>query len=334
MKIWRKALFPFQILFAGVVLLRKKLYQNGVISRYIAPIPTIVIGNLSTGGTGKTPMVDFLLSYFSQKMELGVLSRGYGRKTSGFLTVHAKSLSHEVGDEPLMLIKKHPAVFMAVCENRPKGIVQMLQHRPSLEAIFLDDALQHLALKPAFKIVLTTFQKPWFNDALLPVGNLREPASAARDADIVVMTKCPETIDKERISQFRMRLGLLSHQALFFAKLTYPTHVQGYDSLALKDFVKNPFVLITGIANSRPLVDFLKRQGADFTHLSYSDHHDFSEKEITSIKAMQQPILTTEKDAVRLASYELIDCHTIGVGVQFLENEQAFLDLVQSAIDS
>jgi tetraacyldisaccharide 4'-kinase len=334
MKIWRKALFPFQILFAGVVLLRKKLYQNGVISRYTAPIPTIVIGNLSTGGTGKTPMVDFLLSHFSQKKELGVLSRGYGRKTSGFLTVHTKRLSHEVGDEPLMLIKKHAAVFMAVCENRPKGIVQMLQHRPSLEAIFLDDALQHLALKPAFKILLTTFQKPWFDDALLPVGNLREPAAAARDADIVIVTKCPETIDNERISQYRMRLGLLSHQALFFTKLTYATHVRGSNSLALKDFVKNPFVLITGIANSSPLVDFLKRQGADFTHLSYPDHHDFSEKEITSIKAMQQPILTTEKDAVRLAYYELIDCHTIGVSVGFLENEQAFLDLVQSAIDS
>ena len=334
MAIWRKALFPFQILFAGAILLRKKLYAKGVISRYVAPIPTIVVGNLATGGTGKTPMIDFLLRHFSQKKELGVLSRGYGRKSKGFLAVHSSALSSEVGDEPLMLAQKHPAVFMAVCENRPKGIVQMLQQKPALEAIFLDDALQHLALQPHFKIVLTTFQKPWFDDALLPVGNLREPAAAARDADIVVVTKCPKTIDAESSTAFRIRLGLLPHQALFFTTLAYETHVRGASTLPLKEFVESPFVLITGIANPKPLVDFLKGQGADFRHLSYPDHHDFGEKEIASLKAMQQPILTTEKDAVRLASSALEQCHTIGVGVRFLDNKQAFLDLVQSAIDN
>ena len=334
MAIWRKALFPFQILFAGAVLLRKKLYAKGVISRYVAPIPTIVVGNLATGGTGKTPMIDFLLRHFSQKKELGVLSRGYGRKSKGFLTVHANAPSSEVGDEPLMLAQKHPAVFTAVCENRPKGIVQMLQQNHRLEAIFLDDALQHLALHPRFKIVLTSFQKPWFDDALLPVGNLREPSSAASDADIVVVTKCPNTIDAESSTAFRVRLGLLPHQALFFTTLAYETHVRGSSTLPLKEFVKNTFVLITGIANPKPLVDFLKDQGADFTHLSYPDHHDFSKKEIASLKAMQQPILTTEKDAVRLATFALKEYHTIGVGVRFLDNEQAFLDLVQSAIDN
>jgi tetraacyldisaccharide 4'-kinase len=233
-----------------------------------------------------------------------------------------------------MLAQKHPAVFTAVCENRPKGIVQMLQQNPRLEAIFLDDALQHLALHPRFKIVLTSFQKPWFDDALLPVGNLREPSSAASDADIVVVTKCPNTIDAESSTAFRVRLGLLPHQALFFTTLAYETHVRGSSTLPLKEFVKNTFVLITGIANPKPLVDFLKDQGADFTHLSYPDHHDFSKKEIASLKAMQQPILTTEKDAVRLATSALKEYHTIGVGVRFLDNEQAFLDLVQSAIDN
>ncbi|MBL18435.1 MAG: tetraacyldisaccharide 4'-kinase [Flavobacteriaceae bacterium] len=334
MAIWRKALFPFQILFAGVVLLRKKLYAEGVISRYVAPIPTIVVGNLATGGTGKTPIIDFLLRHFSQKKELGVLSRGYGRKSKGFLTVHSNAPLSQVGDEPLMLAQKHPAVFMAVCANRPKGIVQMLQQNPGLEAIFLDDALQHLALQPHFKIVLTTFQKPWFDDALLPVGNLREPSCAARDADIVVVTKCPKTIDAESSAAFSVQLGLLPHQALFFTTLAYETHVRGSSILPLKEFVKTPFVLITGIANPKTLVDFLKGQGADFTHLSYPDHHNFSKKEIASLKAMQQPILTTEKDAVRLANSALKEYHTIGVGVSFLDNEQAFIDLVQSAIDN
>ena len=334
MAIWKKALFPFQILFAGAVVLRKKLYATGVISRYVAPIPTIVVGNLATGGTGKTPMVDFLLRHFSQKKELGVLSRGYGRKSKGFLAVRSTAPSSDVGDEPLMLAQKHPTVFVAVCESRPKGIVKMLAQKPSLEAIFLDDAFQHLALQPTFKIVLTTYTRPWFSDALLPVGNLREPATAAQQADVVIVTKCPTSLDEETKNAYKAKLGIAPHQKLFFTTLEYDTHVRGAAEIPLDEFIKTPFVLLTGIANPSPLVEFLKRQGADFTHLSYPDHHDFSKKEIASIKAMQQPILTTEKDAVRLATYTLAQCHTIAIGVRFLDNEGAFLELVQSAIEN
>ena len=334
MVIWKKALIPFQILFAGGVMLRKKLYGSGIIPSYAAPIPTIVDGNLATGGTGKTPMVDFLLRHFSKKKEIGVLSRGYGRKSKGFLAVHSNAPSSEVGDEPLMLAQKHPEVFIAVCENRPKGVVQMLQQKPSLAAIFLDDALQHLALQPTFKIVLTTYNRPWFSDRLIPVGNLREPATAAQQADVVIVTKCPASLDVEIKNAYKTKLCVAPQQKLFFTTLEYDTHVRGAAEIPLDEFIKTPFVLLTGIASPSLLVDFLKRQGADFTHLSFPDHHDFSKKEITSIKAMQQPILTTEKDAVRLASYALEQCHTIGVGVRFLNNEQAFIDLVQSAIDN
>jgi len=315
-------------------MLRKKLYGSGIIPSYAAPIPTIVVGNLATGGTGKTPMVDFLLRHFSKKKEIGVLSRGYGRKSKGFLAVHSNAPSSEVGDEPLMLAQKHPEVFIAVCENRPKGVVQMLQQKPSLAAIFLDDALQHLALQPTFKIVLTTYNRPWFSDRLIPVGNLREPATAAQQADVVIVTKCPASLDEEIKNAYKTKLGVAPQQKLFFTTLEYDTHVRGAAEIPLDEFIKTPFVLLTGIASPSLLVDFLKRQGADFTHLSFPDHHDFSKKEITSIKTMQQPILTTEKDAVRLASYALEQCHTIGVGVRFLNNEQAFIDLVQSAIDN
>ena len=334
MVIWKKALIPFQILFAGGVMLRKKLYATGIIPSYAAPIPTIVVGNLATGGTGKTPMVDFLLRHFSKKKEIGMLSRGYGRKSKGFLAVHSNAPSSEVGDEPLMLAQKHPEVFIAVCENRPKGVIQMLQQKPSLAAIFLDDALQHLALQPTFKIVLTTYNRPWFSDRLIPVGNLREPATAAQQADVVIVTKCPASLDEEIKNAYKTKLGVAPQQKLFFTTLEYDTHVRGAAEIPLDEFIKTPFVLLTGIASPSLLVDFLKRQGADFTHLSFPDHHDFSKKEITSIKAMQKPILTTEKDAVRLASYALEQCHTIGVGVRFLNNEQAFIDLVQSAIDN
>ena len=334
MAIWKKALFPFQILFAGVVLLRKKLYDTGIISRYVAPIPTIVVGNLVTGGTGKTPIVDFLLQHFSQKKELGLLSRGYGRKSKGFLAVSSNASSNEVGDEPLMLSQNHPTVFVAVCENRPKGIVQMLEKNPALEVIFLDDAFQHLSLQPTYNIVLTTFDRPWFSDTLLPIGNLREPVTAAQQADVIVVTKCPSSIDEVTKNSYKMKLGLAPHQKLFFTTFKYDSHVRGVNEIPLEEFIKTPFVLITGIANPSLLVDFLKLQGADFIHLSYPDHHNFSKKEITSIKDMHQPILTTEKDAVRLATYKIKKCYTIAVGIKFIDNEKAFLKLVQSAIDN
>jgi tetraacyldisaccharide 4'-kinase len=226
----------------------------------------------------------------------------------------------------------HPNVFVAVCESRPKGIVKMLAQKPSLEAIFLDDAFQHLALQPTFKIVLTTYNRPWFSDALLPVGNLREPATAAQQADVVIVTKCPASLDQETKNAYKTKLGIAPHQKLFFTTLEYDTHVRGATEIPLDEFIKTPFVLLTGIANPSLLVDFLKRQGAEFTHLSYPDHHDFSKKEIASIKAMQQPILTTEKDAVRLATYALAQCHTIAIRVRFLDNEDAFFEVVRAAL--
>ena len=333
MSIWRKALFPFQMLFAGAVVLRKQLYKCGVFSRYVAPVPTIVIGNLSTGGTGKTPMVDYLLCHFSKNQQLAMLSRGYGRQTKGFVGVEATATAAQVGDEPLMLAQKHPDVHVAVCENRPLGIEKMLQQHPSIAAFFLDDALQHLALKPTFKIVLTTFQNPWFEDKLLPVGNLRETASAATAADIVVVTKCPPEMNPISKKDFKSKLRIAPHQHLFFTSLDYDTHVNGVNTMAVEDFIKTPFVLLTGIANPTPLVSFLKDKNAKFTHRSFPDHHRFSDSEIAALKALKKPILTTEKDAARLASYDFEQLHTIGVKAQFLEHEKQFLKLVQTALN-
>ena len=144
MAVWRKALFPFQIVFAGAVFLRKSLYNNGFFSRYSAPVPVIAVGNISTGGTGKTPMVDYLLTKFSRQYQLGALSRGYGRKSKGYVAVTANATADLVGDEPKMLAQKHPNIRVSVCEHRPNGLVQMLEANPKIDAFILDDALQHL----------------------------------------------------------------------------------------------------------------------------------------------------------------------------------------------
>ena len=332
MAVWRKALFPFQIVFAGVVFLRKSLYKKGIFSRYTAPVPVIAIGNISTGGTGKTPMVDYLLDKFSKKHQLGVLSRGYGRSSKGYVAVSSNTTADVVGDEPKMLAQKHPNVAVSVCEHRPDGLVRMLEDHPKIDAFFLDDALQHLRLKPSFKIILTTFQNPWFSDTLLPVGNLREPASAAQQADVVVVTKCPATLPEETKKIYATNLCVLPRQQLFFTTLDYDSKVRGAAELALEEFIKNPFVLLTGIANPSTLCAFLDEKNATYTHQLYPDHHVFTKADIAALQKRSIPILTTEKDAMRLAPYNLPQVYTLSIRVRFLEDEEKFISTVAKAL--
>ena len=329
---WRKALFPLQVILAGAVFLRKSLYKKGFFSRYTAPVPVIAIGNISTGGTGKTPMVDYLLNKFSKKHQLGVLSRGYGRSSKGYVAVSSNTTADVVGDEPKMLAQKHPNVAVSVCEHRPNGLVQMLEENLKIDAFFLDDALQHLRLKPSFKIVLTTFQDPWFSDTLLPVGNLREPASAAQQADVVVVTKCPATLPEETKKTYAEKLDILPTQQLFFTTLDYDSKVRGAAELALEEFIKSPFVLLTGIANPSTLCAFLDDKNARYTHQLYPDHHVFTKAEIAALQKRNTPILTTEKDAVRLASYNLPQVYTLGIRIRFLEDEEKFISTVAKAL--
>ena len=332
MVIWRKALFPLQIVFGCAVFIRKSLYKSGLFSRYKAPVPVIAVGNIATGGTGKTPMVDYLLSKFSEDFNLGMLSRGYGRKSKGYLEVTSNATADRVGDEPLLLAKKHPDVQVSVCEKRPEGIKRMLHDFPKLDAFVLDDALQHLPVHPSFKIVLTTFQNPWFSDALLPVGNLRESATVSRDADVVVVTKCPSDLDPATKEAFHTKLGIHSKQQLYFTTLEYDTHVRGAADRPLAEFIQAPFVLLTGIANPATLVSFLEDKGATFAHKSFADHHRFSKAEIDALRALNQPILTTEKDAVRLAPFGLKNLYSLGIRTRFLADEKQFLEAVRAAL--
>lgn len=297
MKLLRKLLLPFSILYWGITAIRNKLYDNGWLPSKAYDIPVICVGNLSTGGTGKSPMIEFLITSFKDQFNLAVLSRGYKRKTNGFREVLINSTTHEVGDEPLQFKRKFPDVKIAVCEDRQEGIEKLGK---KFTLILLDDAFQHRKVRPLRSILLTTYDDLFVDDCILPVGNLRESKSGFKRADDIVVTKCPENLGIPEMEEIRRKINPNSGQDVFFSKIGYGNEIRN-------DAVSKPlhylegkiFTLVTGIANPKPLVEFLKSEGLKFQHLQFGDHHDFSISEISELD-QQAILLTTEKDYMRL----------------------------------
>lgn len=303
MRFFRFLLFPLTILYALGISFRNLVYNLGVLNSKIPAVKTIGIGNLSVGGTGKSVVADYLIGMLKSNYNLATLSRGYGRKTKGFYFANAESTALDVGDEPLMFFNKHPEIKVAVSENRSKGIDALLEseHPPNL--VVLDDCYQHRKLKAHFYILLTTFQNPYFDDYLLPTGDLREFSSAKERAQLVLVTKCPQKLTATQRKTMGTQLGLLPHQTLCFANIQYATKMRNAQrELSLSVLDKINFVLVTGIAQPQLLVEFLKRKFLKFKHLNYSDHHNFTSKDLAKIRRESQGnmILTTEKDYARL----------------------------------
>ena len=331
MNLLMKPLFSFSLLYDVVTRVRNAAFDNQWLSQSQFDVPTIVIGNLVTGGSGKTPMIAYLLDHFSDRFSLAVLSRGYKRKSSGFMISDAISSVDSLGDEPFLLLQKFPNVQIAVCKNRPEGIRGLLQNSPQLDAIVLDDGFQHRQLKPSYQILLTPYDKPWFRDCVLPAGNLRESARGKKRADLVVVTKCPESLSKKERDYYTSKLALNSHQKLFFTSIQYDVNVYGASRMKLKSFVQNPFVLVTGIANSKPLTNHLDQLGANYKHLEFGDHHSFSALDCQNILSSGLPVLTTEKDYVRLNPH-IKDVHYLPISVRFLDDEDQFKDIIMHQI--
>ncbi len=297
MNFLRKLLFPFSLLYGGITALRNFLYNKGLLKSKSYNLPLICVGNLSTGGTGKSPMIEFLVSFLKNNHKIAVLSRGYKRKTTGFREVLKTSMVEEVGDEPLQFKQKFPEVTVAVCEDRQTGIEKL---QKTAEVILLDDAFQHRKVKASLNILLTSFDKLYSNDCMLPAGNLREPKFGAKRADIIVVTKCPENIENSKMQAIKRRLKPKPHQEIYFSKIGYSANIKNASELKPLDYLKDrEFLLVTGIANPQPFVDFLKSKGLKFQEKSFSDHHNFTISEIAELK--KHPlILTTEKDFMRL----------------------------------
>lgn len=299
MNLLRKLFFPFVPLYFLITYLRNKLYDYNIIKSKSYPFPVICVGNLSVGGTGKSPMIEYLLRLLDEK-RLATLSRGYRRKTKGFLLADDRTNVEDLGDEPYQFKQKFKDVLVAVDENRQRGIESLMKLENSPEVILLDDAFQHRKVKAGFNIMLTTYDNLYVDDFVLPTGNLREPKPGAKRADVVVVTKCPSDITKKDKSRISSKLKLESYQKLFFSSIVYDDYVLNNDERVWVDDLKNePFTLVTGIANAQTLVDFLKAKKLNFEHLNFKDHHDFTEGELKTLD--QKPlIVTTEKDFVRL----------------------------------
>ena len=314
----RFLLLPFAILYGLGVRLRHFLYDRGWLSSKRYPFPILCVGNLAVGGTGKTPMVEYLVRLLGQE-QVAILSRGYRRKTKGFVLADDSATAMTLGDEPYQYHRKFLRATVAVCESRQEGIERLLEN-PHFKYIILDDAFQHRKVQAGTNLLLTSYDKLYTQDFLLPVGSLRDIRSRARKAQIIIVTKCPELTQTEQ-EKIIQQLKPLPSQKVYFTSIAYSDRVYSHeDSQALKDFIATPFTLVTGIANPTPLVDFLEKQGASFEHLAYSDHHHFSNRELELLRQKGR-ILTTEKDYVRLEG-ALSTLYYLPIETQFLNDQR------------
>ena len=314
----RFLLLPFAILYGLGVRLRHFLYDRGWLSSKRYPFPILCVGNLAVGGTGKTPMVEYLVRLLGQE-QVAILSRGYRRKTKGFVLADDSATAMTLGDEPYQYHRKFPRATVAVCESRQEGIERLLEN-PHFKYIILDDAFQHRKVQAGTNLLLTSYDKLYTQDFLLPVGSLRDIRSRARKAQIIIVTKCPELTQAEQ-EKIIQQLKPLPSQKVYFTTIAYSDRVYSHeDSQALKDFIATPFTLVTGIANPTPLVNFLEKQGASFEHLAYSDHHHFSNRELELLR-QKGCILTTEKDYVRLEG-ALPTLYYLPIETQFLNDQR------------
>ncbi len=298
----RYFLFPFSFFYGLITSIRNTLYDNNLLSSKSHELKTIVVGNLSTGGTGKSPFVLYLIELLNKEKNLGILSRGYGRKTSGYLALSADSKADEVGDEPLMFLQNSLGrIQVSVCEDRNEGINRMIKDNSNLECIILDDAFQHRKLKSGFNILLTTFQDPFFNDYLLPAGNLRELRKGALRSDVIVVTKCPSDLTQNQKVYFEKKLKKYE-KPVFFSNIQYGQ---------IKSFTKEAeqiksILLVAGIANPKNMFEYLNKNYY-VEEFMFSDHHNYTQADIQKIHQKfdtfasdSKAIVTTLKDFMRL----------------------------------
>lgn len=303
-------LFPFSLVYGLIMALRNKLYDWEVFKSYQPEIPTLVVGNLSTGGTGKTPHLMFFLAHLSKQYKTAVLSRGYGRKTRGYLELNRDSTATEVGDEPKQIKMNFPDTPVAVCEDRVTGIQKLLQTYPNLELILLDDAMQHRKISAGFVVMLSLFDQPFYKDWVLPSGNLREFAHIGKNrADVCIYTKAPDSIREETKKNFQ--LSFSQSKPIYFSRFEYGSWVPFSEANAPKE-IRN-ILLVTGIAYPTPLLHHLTSRFRRIEHIKFKDHYEFSEKDIerihqkfTNFDRQNSVILCSEKDAAKLRDFELI----------------------------
>lgn len=307
-------LLPLSKIYGFAVGVRNLMFKWHILKQREFPVPVVVVGNISAGGTGKTPHTEYVIDLLRYKYHIGMLSRGYKRKTKGFVLATSRSTPLDIGDEPYQIYQKFGRdISVAVCEDRCTGIEELLRLDPRINLIVLDDAFQHRYVKPTVSIVLTEFNNPVFFDKLLPLGRLREPAKSIYRADMVVVTKCPPQLKAIEYRIFKNNLKLFPYQKLFFSRFNYTSLRPLFpdirkDAPHMSWLGQDDTVLVlSGIANPKPLVRYLKGFKASIKVKVFPDHHNFNRKDLDAItkrfnelEGKQKIIVTTEKDAVRL----------------------------------
>lgn len=332
MKFIRILLFPIVPLYYLITRFRNWLFDVGIKSSKSYDFPVICVGNLSTGGTGKTPMIEYLIRLLKDEKVLGTLSRGYKRKSEGFVLADQNVNADTIGDEPFQFYRKFKNITVAVDADRQNGIAQLRDSKPQPEVILLDDAFQHRKVKAGFNILLTAYSNLYYKDIVLPTGNLREPRAGAKRADLIVVTKCRKDISEIEKTHITSKLKLENHQQVFFSYVDYAENViSSTDALELEKLPR--FTLVTGIANAKPLVDFLIEKGLKFDHLEYSDHYNFKDSDIETLVS-KSLIITTEKDYVRLSDYKNLEDKLFYLPIEIkIENAEQFNAAVRKFVN-
>lgn len=305
----RFLLIPFSWIYRAISAIRNMLYDSKVFKTHEFKIPVISVGNITVGGTGKTPHTEYIVNLLKDSYHVTILSRGYRRKTKGYLKASPQSTVKDIGDEPKqMSLKFQGKADVCVCEDRCKGINNIIAENNESQVVVLDDAYQHRSVTPRVNILLTDFNRPIFNDHILPYGRLRESSANSKRANIIIVTKCPDDLKPIDRRVFSKHINLLPFQSIYFTNYRYLEPKRVFESPDNKPFEKPSHVLlVTGIANPQTLISHVSQNiTAEITHLKYADHHNFRKRDITKIteKFNSLPqgsvIITTEKDAVRL----------------------------------
>jgi len=330
----KKILFwIFSIPFLLVTSIRNFLYNIGVIKSHQFNIPIISIGNLVLGGSGKTPSIEYLVRLLSNNYKVAVLSRGYGRKSTGFILADSNSDAGIIGDESMQYYRKFKNIIVSVDSNRVRGINKLIKLNSKPEIVLLDDAYQHRRVKPGMSILLTKFNDLYSEDNIFPLGNLRESKRNANRADVIIVTKCDKNINKDQKRHIIQKLNIGDNQKIYFSSIKYSKMVYDKESSKpLSEFKNIKFTLVTGIADSSHLINYLNDSGYNFNHILFKDHHNFSDSDIIKIDR-NNLIITTEKDYVKL--FTKITSSLYYLPIEFIiDNEVDFskqiLDYIQT----
>ncbi|MDR0891441.1 MAG: tetraacyldisaccharide 4'-kinase [Mediterranea sp.] len=332
-------LAPLAWIYGAVTAIRNKLFDQGILPSESFDIPIICIGNLAVGGTGKTPHTEYLIKLLQDCYQTAVLSRGYKRRTSGYLLATPQTKVEEIGDEPYQMHRKFSSVFVAVDEDRRHGIRQLLQseHTGGIEVVLLDDAFQHRYVKVGLNILLTDYHRLFCDDKLLPEGRLRESAYGKSRAQIVIVTKCPDDIKPIDFNIIAKRLDLFPYQHLYFSAVRYGklTPLFEKDGAPLPPLKTTEVLLVTGIASPDDLQETLEREAKRVVSLPFGDHHRFTPQDLDLIKKRFEElpeghrlIVTTEKDATRLETHPALEewmkayLYVLPIEIEILQNQQ------------